>query len=44
MRTWILAVAFVGSIGGEAVAADWDGQAFRDDSTLEFMTASPDGR
>ncbi len=43
MRTWPLAVAFVSLIGGEGVAADWDGQVFRDESTLEFMTVSADG-
>jgi len=36
-------VAFGWLLGGEGVAADWDGQLFRDESTLEFMTVSPDG-
>ncbi len=36
-------MALVWLIGGEGFAADWDGQVFRDESTLEFMTVSPDG-
>ncbi len=43
MRTWALAALFVWLLGGEGVAADWDGQAFRDESTLEFLTVHPDG-
>ncbi len=43
MRTWALVLVFVWLIGGDGFAADWDGQLFRDESTLEFMTVSPDG-
>ncbi len=43
MRAWPLAVAFVCLIAGEGAASDWDGQTFRDESTLEFMTVSPEG-
>lgn len=43
MKTWTLAMALVLSLTGKALAAQWDGQAFRDESTLEFLTVDATG-
>jgi len=40
MKTWTLAIAVVLSLAGQAPAAQWDPQAVRDESTLEFLTVS----